>query len=154
MARIKIEHRLGVAAPAHEIWKLVGDLAHWKDWNPLYTEAEGTLAFGAPLKLTLVLPGRKPQVIRPIVESWTPDELIHWKLKMLGGLVRTIRYIEIEKLTDTGCIFSNGEIFDGLLGPLVARSMRGAIRSGFAAMGEAVKAKVEAAWRGGGESPT
>ena len=89
MARVKIEHRLGVAAPAHEIWKLVGDLPGWKDWNPLYTEAEGTLAFGAPLKLTLVLPGRKPQVIRPIVESWTPDELIHWKLKMLGGLVRT-----------------------------------------------------------------
>ena len=147
MARMKIEHRLGVAAPPSEVWKVVGDLPNWKDWNPLYPTAEGTLAFGAELTLTLALPGRKPQIIRPIVESWTPDELIHWRLKMLGGLVRTVRYIEIEKLTDTGCIFSNGEIFDGLLGPTVARSMRGTIRSGFAAMGEAVKARAEAAWR-------
>ncbi|MGA0602527.1 SRPBCC family protein [Caulobacter sp. KR2-114] len=154
MARVKIEHRLGIAAPAHEIWKLVGDLPGWKHWNPLYTSAEGTLGFGAPLTLTLALPGRKPQVIRPIVESWTPDELIHWRLSMLGGMVRSVRYIEIEKLTDTGCIFSNGEIFDGLLGPTVARSMRGTIRSGFAAMGEAVKARVEAAWQGREGQPT
>ncbi len=154
MARVKIEHRLGVAAPAHEVWKLVGDLPGWKDWNPLYTSVEGALGFGAPLKLTLALPGRKPQVITPIVQSWTPDELIHWRLSMLGGLVRSVRYIEIEKLTDTGCIFSNGEIFDGLLGPTVARSMRGAIRSGFAAMGEAVKTRVEAAWQAGGGAPT
>ncbi|HEX7759997.1 MAG TPA: SRPBCC domain-containing protein [Caulobacteraceae bacterium] len=154
MAKLKIEHRIGIAAPAHEVWKLVGDLPGWKEWNPLYTNAEGALGFGAPLKLTLALPGRKPQVITPIVESWTPDELIHWRLKLLGGLVRSVRYIEIEKLTDTGCIFSNGEIFDGLLGPTVAGSMRGAIRSGFAAMGDAVKAKVEAAWRQSQGEPT
>lgn len=153
MARVKIEHRLGIAAPAHEVWQLVGDLPGWKDWNPLYTSAEGALGFNAPLTLTLALPGRKPQVIHPIVTSWTPDELIHWRLSMLGGLVRSVRYIEVEKLTDTACIFSNGEIFDGLLGPTVARSMRGTIRSGFAAMGEAVKARVEAAWQAGGGAP-
>ena len=71
--RITVEHRLGVQAPAHEIWKVIGDLPSWKDWNPLYTSVEGSLGFGAPLKLTVAIPGRKPQVITPIVESWTPE---------------------------------------------------------------------------------
>ena len=145
---VRVEHRIGIAAPAHEVWNLVGELDGWKDWNPLYTSVEGSLGFGAPLTLTLVLPGRKPQVIKPIVDSWTPDELIHWRLKMLGGLVTTLRYIEIEKLTDEGCIFSNGEIFDGYLGRRLPRSVRRNVRAGFVAMGEAVKARVEAAWRG------
>ena len=63
---------------------------------------------------------------------------------MLGGLVKTTRYLEIEQLTESGCIFTNGELFDGYLGPSIAKRMRPALRSGFAAMGEALKARVEA----------
>ncbi|HZZ35286.1 MAG TPA: SRPBCC domain-containing protein [Caulobacteraceae bacterium] len=145
--RVVIEHRLGVQAPAHEIWKIIGDLPSWKDWNPLYTSVEGSLGFGAPLKLTVNIPGRKPEVIVPIVESWTPDELIHWRLKAAGGLLKTIRYIEIEALTDTGCIFSNGEIFEGFAARFMGKRMVGQIKSGFRAMGEAVKERAEAAWQ-------
>lgn len=145
---VKVEHRVGVQTPPHVIWEIISDLDRWKDWNPLYTSAEGKLGFGAPLTLTLALPGRKPQVIHPIVESWTPDELIHWRLKMLNGLVTSVRYIEIEKLTETGCIFSNGEIFDGFLGRRLPKGMRRNIRAGFEAMGEAVKTRAEAAWQG------
>jgi hypothetical protein len=154
MARVKIEHRLGVQAPAKVIWAVIGDLSTWKDWNPLYPSAEGTLGFGAPLTLTLALPGRKPRVIRPIVESWTPDELIHWRLKILNGLIKSVRYIEIEKLTETGCIFSNGEIFEGFVAGPIIGSMRRTIRAGFGAMGEAVKQRAEAAWHAAAPVPT
>jgi hypothetical protein len=147
---VKVEHRIGVQAPPEVIWALISDLDHWKDWNPLYPSAQGKLGFGAPLTLTVALPGRKPQVIKPTVESWTPEELIHWRLKALGGLVTSIRYIEIEKLTETGCIFSNGEIFDGFLGRRLPKGMRRNIRAGFEALGEAVKTKSEAAWQAQG----
>ena len=150
--RVKIEHRLGVQAPAHEIWKVIGDLPSWKDWNPLYTSVEGSLGFGAPLKLTVAIPGRRPEVITPVVESWTPDELIHWRLKRTG--LRSVRYIEIEKLTDAGCIFSNGEIFEGFFARFIGKRLGGQIRAGFAAMGEAVKARAEAAWRAKENEPT
>ncbi|HWA60506.1 MAG TPA: SRPBCC domain-containing protein [Caulobacteraceae bacterium] len=151
---IKVEHRIGIQAPPDVIWEIVGDLSRWKDWNPLYTSAEGTLAFGATLTLTLVLPGGKPQVIKPVIESWTPEELIHWRLSMMGGLVKSIRYIEIEKLTETGCIFSNGEIFDGFIGRRLPKRMRRNIKAGFEAMGEAVRTRAEAAWRARAQGPT
>jgi hypothetical protein len=152
--RYKLEHRLGIKAPAHVVWEIVSDLSTWHEWNPLYTQAKGVVGFGELLTLTLALPGQKPRVIRPRVLDWAPDEAIHWKLSMLMGLVDTTRYLEIEKMSDTGCIFSNGEIFDGPLGPMVAKRMKRAIREGFAAMGEALRDRAEARWRAVSGEPT
>ena len=142
--KVTIEHRVGIQAPPEAIWEVLADIAGWRDWNPLYPRAEGVVRIGAQLDLDLALPGRKLQPIRPVILDWIPNEQIHWRLTALGGLVKTIRFLEIEKLTETGCIFANGEVFDGLLGPTVVRSMRGSVRSGFAAMSEALKARVEA----------
>ena len=72
-----------------------------------------------------------------------------------AGWCTTIRYIEIEKLGEENCIVSNGELFDGPAG--AARSASGrprTLRRGFAAMGEALKARAEAAWRERGGAPT
>lgn len=151
---LKIEHRLGVQAPPETIWAVLVDIAAWASWNPLYTKAEGVVRIGSPLTLELTLPDREPRTIRPVVIDWVPNEQIHWRLSALGGLVKSTRYLEIDKLTETGCVFSNGELFDGVLGPAVARRLRPAIRGGFRAMGEAVKARAEAAWRQAGGGPT
>jgi hypothetical protein len=140
---VKIEHRVGIQAPAEDIWAVISDIDGWSHWNPIYPRAEGSVRIGAALTLELALADRKPQIIRPVILDWIPNEQIHWRLTALGGLVRTTRYLEIEKLADSACIFANGEVFDGPLGPLAVRSLRGAVRSGFRAMGEAVKARVE-----------
>ena len=144
---VKLEHRLGVRAPAETIWAVIADIDRWPEWNPLYPRAAGVIRIGAPLELELALDGQSPRAIRPVIKDWVPNEQLHWRLSMVGGLVRSTRYIEIEQLVDNACIFSNGELFEGLLGPSMARRLRGPIRAGFAAMGEAVKARAEAAWR-------
>ncbi len=144
---IKLEHRVGIPAPAEAIWAVIADLERWCEWNPLYPKAEGQIRMGAPLTLEVVVPGQAPRVIRPVVTDWVPNEQLLWKLSMMGGLAKSTRYIEIEQLSATGCIFSNGEVFEGLLGSRLPRSLRGPIRAGFVAMGEAVKARVEATWR-------
>lgn len=139
---LKLEHRLGITAPPEAIWAVIADIEGWPRWNPLYPKAEGRLSIGSKLTLTLALDGRAPQVITPTIIDWVPNDQIHWRLSMLGGLVRSTRYLEIEALSETGCIFSNGELFEGALGPTIAKRLRAPIRAGFAAMGEAVKAEV------------
>lgn len=139
---IKIEHRLGVPASAEVVWAAIADISAWPTWNPLYVKAVGVLRIGSVVELEAVLPGQKPRAIRALIVDWVPNEQILWKASLLGGLVRTVRYIEIERLSADGCIFANGEIFSGVLGPTVARRLRRPLRQGFAAMGEAVKARV------------
>ena len=149
----KIEHRIGVQAPAEVIWEIMADFDSWSEWNPLYPKAEGVLRIGEILNLTLALPGEAPQIIQPEIVDWVPNDQIHWKLSMLRGLVRSVRFIEIEILGPTNCIISNGEIFQGLLGPSVAQSKRRAIRQGFTQMGEALAARAEATWKAKAKRP-
>lgn len=154
MGVAKIEHRIGVKASAETVWELLADLEGWCGWNPLYPAASGSLRIGAPLTLTLALPGQPGRIIQPTVVDWVPYEQLHWKDSSLGGLVRTLRYIEIEALREDGCVVSNGEIFTGLLGPRAARRMKRPLRQGFTAMGEAIRDRAEAAWRAQGGAPT
>lgn len=142
-----IEDRIGIQAPAEVIWDILYDLDRWKDWNPLYPKAAGEIRIGQPLDLTLVIPGQGPREIQPVVLEWVPNEQLHWKLVMMGGLVKTVRYIEIEALAEASCIVSNGEIFGGWMGPAVAKQMGRAIRRGFREMSEALKARAEAAYQ-------
>ena len=140
---VRIEHRIGIAAPAEAIWQVVADLPGWATWNPLYPKAAGQIHIGETLDLTLALPGAEPRQIRPVVLDWVPNDQLHWKLSMMGGLVKTIRYLEIEQLGETSCIVSNGEIFSGIMGSTVVRQMGGTIRRGFLGMNEALKVQAE-----------
>ncbi|HEX6858759.1 MAG TPA: SRPBCC domain-containing protein [Caulobacteraceae bacterium] len=144
---VKLEHRIGIQAPAEVIWESLIDINGWSAWNPLYTKSAGKVRIGNILDLELALPGQAPRPIRPRILDWAPEDHIHWTTRSLNGWVKTVRYLEIEALTETGCIFSNGEIYDGWLGPSVAKRNRRAIRAGFTALGEALQARAEAAWK-------
>jgi hypothetical protein len=143
---LRIEHRIGIQAPAEVIWEVISDLDAWAQWNPVYPKASGEIRIGAELDMTLALPGQEPRQLKPTVLEWVPNEQLHWRLVMLGGLVRTIRFIEIEVLATEGCIVSNGEILGGLIGPRIGKRMGRAIYRGFIEMNEALKTRAEALW--------
>ncbi len=151
---MKIEHRLGVQAPAPLVWEIVHDLERWPEWNPVYKQVEGRVGYGETLKLRVALPDQPDRDIVATVIDWSPNEALHWRVSMLGGLVRTIRYLEIEAMSETGCVFSNGEIFRGLLGPTVGRQVRASVKAGFTALGEAVRDRAEALFHERGAGAT
>ena len=130
-------------APAAEIWGILADLDGWSAWNPMYPKAAGILRIGAKLSLTEVVPGQPLEEITPEVIDWVPDSQILWRGKTLGGFVKRLRYMEIEKLTEEGCIFANGEVYEGLGVRLMSKGLKTSLRRGFAEVGEALKATVE-----------
>lgn len=144
---MRVEHRIGIQAPAEVIWEILYDLEGWKDWNPLYPKASGAIRIGGTLELTLALPNRTPQDFQAIVVEWVPNEQLHWRTRVKGGLIRTVRYFEIQSLAEASCIVENGEIIGGILGPRTARPMGRTIYRGFGVMNEALKERAEAVWR-------
>jgi hypothetical protein len=145
-AGLRIEHRVGVQAPAAVIWEVISDFKSWPAWNRLYPKASGDIHIGSVLDVTLALPGEAPRDIHPIVLEWVPDSQLHWRLTMLGGLVKTTRYFEIETLAEGSCIVSNGEIVGGLMGPRLGKRMGRTIYRAFVEMNEALKARAESLW--------
>lgn len=141
---LQTEHRIGVAAPPEIVWDILSDLDGWTAWNPLYPRAEGRLLINAKLSLDMQLPGEPRTPVQGQVIDWVPNNQIHWREKRL--LVETTRYLEIEKLTDIGCIFSNGVVSKGLGVRYPSKKRIVKLREGFRTMGEALKARAEAAY--------
>jgi hypothetical protein len=145
MSWVKLEHRVGIQAPAETIWAIVSDIGTWPEWCALYPKAAGVIRMGAELALDVAVPGQPVRSIKPVVEDWVPNEQLIWRLSMLGGLVKTTRYFEIEELTPSACIFANGEMFEGFLGPRVAKRISRPLKTAFRDMGDAVKRLAEEA---------
>jgi len=151
---IKIEHRVGVQAPAEVIWESLYDLATWPSWSVIYPKAAGVVRMEATVDLELALPGHAPREIHPRILDWTPNDLIHWRDRMWRGLITSTRYFEIEVLSETGCIFSNGEIYEGFGIRWFPARLRKTIKAGFAAMGDSLRERSEALWRERGGNAT
>ncbi len=148
-----LEQELSARGRQREARDVFDALPTWSQWNTLYPEAEGEIRIGATLNLRLALPGQPERMIQPVVLDWVPHEQLHWRLSALGGLVTSVRFIEIESMGPQNAILSNGEIFGGLLGGVVAGRLRKSIRRGFTEMGEALAARAEARWREQGGVP-
>lgn len=140
---MRVEHRVGIRAPSDRLWELVGDLTTWSRWNPIYPEAVGTIGIGQSLILRETIPGLPERRISPQVVDWVPHEQIVWKLTVTPLLSSSTRYLEIEELAPGSCVFSNGEIFSGVLGEQYARRWRRQLRTGFEALGEALRREAE-----------
>lgn len=153
MPQVRIEHRVGVAAPPEVIWELLAEPERWPEWNPIYSNVKGRLQIGAPISMDVDPPGLNRMHVDATIVDWVPDTQILWKTK-LPGFVRSLRYIEIDKLSEAGCILSNGEIFEGFGVRYMGRKYRSAAYRSFEAIGEALRARAEALWQERSKAPT
>ena len=141
-----IENRIGISAPPSVVWEILSDIEGWPTWIAPYRKAAGTLRIGEPIVIEQMLAGQEAETVRYTVLDWAPDMQIHLRMKLYGGFLTATRYMEIDKLSEGGCIFGNGEMFRGPAARFMPRRLKRALRDTFQAMSETLKAKAEAAW--------
>ena len=142
----RIQARVGVQAPAFAVWDVISQLDTWKDWNPLFTEAEGRLSIGTLLSLRRKREG-KGELEEGRVVDWVPNEQILWS-RTVGPFARVLAFLEIEALSETACVLSVGEVYQGMLGERLAEKQRRPLTAGWKELAEAAKARAEATWDG------
>ncbi len=140
---VRIEHRVDIQASSEAVWSIIAAIDSWGGWNPLYVEANGTARPGEEMRLTVVLPGMKPQQVSATVLAVTPNVQLRYGTRTLSGLLRGTRYIEIEPTAPGRCSVCNGEVMGGVLGRAIAASLGSRIQTGLQLMNEALKARAE-----------
>jgi hypothetical protein len=147
----RVQSRIGVAAPASAVWSVLSDLEGWGAWNPFFPEVEGRLSIGSLLQLRRVVNGKGERIEVRIVD-WVPNAQIVW-LRSIAPFARSLGYLEIEPLSERGCILSAGEIFEGRLGHFIGKRNRRALTAGLQGLCEGAKARAEATWDGVPDEP-
>jgi hypothetical protein len=140
----RIETQIEINAPAERVWSLLMDFPSYPRWNPFIRSIDGNPMVGQSLNVLIQPPGSKAMRFRPTVLKVEPNREFRWKGKLLvPGLFDGEHYFQLEPKPGGGLVFRQGEMFSGLLVPLLKRSLDGATRQGFIAMNEALGREAE-----------
>lgn len=141
-----LETQIDISAPAERVWSLLLDFPAYARWNPFLRSIGGNPVVGQSLDVVVQPPGSSGMRFRPTVLVVELRRELRWKGKLVvPGLLDGEHYFRLEPRSQDGLLFRHGEIFSGLLVPLVRRSLDGATRRGFVAMNEALKREAETA---------
>lgn len=141
-----LETHISINASAERVWSLLVDFPSHQRWNPFIRSIEGELEVGRVLKVAIQPPGSKGMRFRPTVLAVEPNRELRWKGKLLvPGLCDGEHYFKLESQPGGTITFHQGELFSGVLVPLLKRSLDTATRQGFIAMNVAIKRLAEAA---------
>ena len=139
----RTETRIGVKADSHAIWGIIADLAHWSRWNPIFTDAEGTIAFGGAMRWTERIEGLPERRAEVAVVNWVPGSRLQWA-EARGWLFNSTGFIDIEELEPGACIVTVGESFSGWRGEGYFEKHRGKLKAGLRALAKALRDQAEA----------
>jgi len=143
MAR-EIATDIEIDGTAQRVWDVLADFAEYPRWNPFVLKVDGTPKAGERIRFWFELPrGFRAPACATIVKAETGIEL-RWA-GGLPGLFRAEHYFLIERIGPARLRFRHGEIFSGLLVPIIWPMLRGSGREVYEAMNVALRLRVERA---------
>lgn len=142
----RIESEIEIAASPRRVWDVLTDFPAYADWNPFIRRIRGEQAAGARLDVSIQPDGGRAMSFKPRLLVLAPEKELRWKGQLLlPGLFDGEHYFKLTETPAGGARFAQGEVFSGLLVPLLSRgSMLAGTARGFAAMNRALKARAEA----------
>ncbi len=124
------------------VWEVLADFGAYPDWNPFLLKVVGTPAAGERIRFWFELPrGFRAPACATVLKA-EPGRELRWAGR-LPGLLRAEHYFVLERVDAAKMRFRHGEIFSGLLLPIVWPILRGSGTEVYEAMNAALKQRVE-----------
>lgn len=139
--RNELRAEIEIDADPDTVWAVLTDFEAYPDWNPFINPIEGDQTLGSKLLVRLQPPEGRGITMKPVVTVAEPGKAFGW-LGRLGGVPHLFdgaHRFELEPI-DGGrrTRFVQSERFQGMLLPLVRRSILPPTLHGFEAMNEAL----------------
>ncbi len=142
----ELHSQIEIEAPAERVWQVLTDFAAYPEWNPFIRRVSGRPEVDEQLVVRMRPSGTKGMTFRPTVMKVEPNRQLRWLGHLLvPGLFDGEHIFEIEELDEDRVLFTQREIFRGLLVPLLARSLDRDTQRGFEEMNRALRERAETA---------
>jgi hypothetical protein len=142
---LALRTEIEIAAVAARVWDVLTDFSAYPRWNPFIRQIDGVLAPRARLRVRIQPPGGRAMTFHPTVLRVDDGRHFSWRGRtFLPGLFDGEHAFDLEATAPQHVRFVHGEVFRGLLVPLLAGTLRTTTRQGFEAMNTALKKRVEA----------
>lgn len=139
-----ITTEIEIEAPTSAVWEALTDTEAYGDWNPFVRRITGDLDVGNRLDVTIGADGNTSMDFTPKVLVAEENTELRWVGRLgVRGIFDGEHYFVLEETERGTTVFRHGERFTGLLGYPLLLFIRRDTETGFVAMNEALKARVE-----------
>ncbi len=135
-----------IAAPAHVVWEVLTDFAHYPQWNPYTVAVTTTLEIGTPIDLTLPNPDGSEGtfVNREWVRVVEPPHHLRYDTGSEMPGIFAVRDQWITSLGADRCSYHTTDTITGTYADKVMELTGAWVKAGFDAVAKALKARAEA----------
>lgn len=151
---MRYEHRTRINAPKSVVWSVLSDVDHWGEWAVLYPKASGVMKKDSQINLDIFVPGTKAVPSKAEFLEVEPEKFVMFHAhpnNLPGNMANGVRYFQIEEVSETQCVVTDGEVVCGKIGIQIAKHSKDGVFKGLQAMNEGLKARAEAAVRNANE---
>lgn len=136
-----VSAEIDIDAPPATVWAILSDLGSYREWNPLFVEADGQVAVGQRLTLR----SRRPttdrlMTVRPMITRAEPESELRW-VSSIPGIITGEHAFALSP-AGRGTRLVQRETFRGLLALIPNRAFSSAEAS-FRSLNEALRARAE-----------
>jgi len=141
----ELRTEIQISVPMDLVWQVLTDFEHWKDWNPMVSQASENASAGSKLHITMRGPDAKDAMkYQSTILEANPPRSLRWRATMMSGLMFTNDRVFELKEKNGGTVLVNKEEFSGLLAPLFWNKMNLFVVPMLEKMNKALKDKLEA----------
>ena len=134
---------VGIDATPQRVWEVLTDLAAYPVWNPFIVRAEGIVALGRRLTVTMQPVDGRTVTLRPRLVEVDVARRLRWRGRLgVPGLMDAEHSFTLEP-RGSGTRLVHQEDFRGVLVPFLAASLDRHTLPAFVAMNEALKSRAE-----------
>jgi hypothetical protein len=140
----ELRSEIEIEAPPERVWGVLTDFAAYPEWNPFIRRVSGRAEVSERLVVRMQPSGARGMTFRPTVTKIEPNHELRWLGHLLvPGIFDGEHIFEIEELGRDRTRFVQREVFEGLLVPLLARSLDRDTQRGFEEMNRALRERIE-----------
>lgn len=132
-----------VQASAEQVWQVIVDTQHYREWNPFILGCESSFEVGSPIVMQVALLPSGPISQTETVRANRPCEYLEYGIALPLGLLSSSRQHRLSPAGQGGCCYESVFRLKGPLAPLVKLMLGKRLEKGFRGMTEALARRAE-----------
>lgn len=139
----QIETEIIISTKPEKVWAVLTDFENYPNWNPFIRSIRGEKKTGKKIMVSIKPPDGTGMSFSPVILNFEPISEFRWKGKSgIKGFFDGEHYFKLIDLFNGHTKFIHGEIFSGILVPLLSKVLN-KTKDGFELMNKALKEKCE-----------
>ena len=133
-----------IDAPKSKIWSVLSDTQSFPSWNPFIKSVKGELVKGEQIEVEIQSGEDNVMTFKPQLLEVDINNELRWLGHLIfKGLFDGEHYFILEEINSQQTRLIHGERFRGILVSLIMSKIGESTRTGFMAMNQALKSRVE-----------